>query len=146
MAGEHNPRMEPDEAIEKLRRGYDAFNRGDLEEVWETLDPDIDVAERPDSPDPRHASGREQAIAAFKSLRDDFDDYRFELRDFVVEGDHVIAVARQSATGRLSGVPVEGDIVHAWRIDGDRVTELRAFSTLEEALEAIRSGAEERAV
>jgi ketosteroid isomerase-like protein len=137
--------MGPDEAIEKLRRGYDAFNRGDIDEVRRTIDPDIDVVERPDSPDPRRASGREQALAAFQSLREEFEDYRFELREFVIEGDHVIAVARQSATGRRSGVPVEGDIVHAWRINGDRVTGLRAYSTLEEALEAIRSGAEEPA-
>lgn len=137
--------MEPEEAIERLRRGYDAFNRGDLEAVLDDLDPNIDIAERPEAPDPRRASGREQALEAFQSLRDDFDDYRFEPREFHVEGEHVIAVARQSATGRLSGVPVEGDIVHAWRISGDRVAGLRAFSTLEEALDAIRTGAEEPA-
>ena len=137
--------MEPDEAIARLRRGYESFNRGDLEAVFDDLDPDIDIAERPDSPDPRRATGREQALAAFRSLREDFDDYRFEPREFHVEGDHVIAVARQSATGRLSGVPVEGDIVHAWRISGDRVAGLRAFSTLEEALDAIRADTGDRA-
>ncbi len=52
-----------------------------------------------------------------------------------------MVVARQSAVGRLSQVPVEGDIVHAWRVvDDDRVSGLLAFSTLEEALEALRAG------
>src|SRR5918996_86042 len=102
--------METDEAIARLRRGYESFNRGDLEAVLE-----------------------------------DFDDYHFEPHEFHVEGDHIVVVARQSATGRLSGVPVEGEIVHAWLIEEDRVAGLRAFSTLEEALEAIRADAGERA-
>jgi ketosteroid isomerase-like protein len=133
--------METDEAIARLRRGYESFNRGDLEAVLEELDPEIDIEERADSPDPRRASGRDQALAAFRSLREDFDDYHFEPHEFHVEGDHIVVVARQSATGRLSGVPVEGEIVHAWLIEDDRVAGLRAFSTLEEALEAIRADA-----
>ena len=137
--------MEPEEAIERLRRGYDAFNRGDLEAVLDELDPDIDIAERAEAPDPRTAKGREQALVAFGSLREDFDDYHFEPREFHVEGEHVIVVARQSATGRLSGVPVEGEIVHAWHVSGDRATGLRAFSTLDEALDAIRADSGERA-
>ncbi len=133
--------MDADAAIARLRRGYEAFNRGDLDAVLNDLDPGIEVRERPDSPDPRHASGREEAIAAFKSLQEDFVEYRFEPREFHVEGEHLIVVARQSGRGRLSGVPVEGDIVHAWRVvDDDRVSGLLAFSTLDEALEAVRAG------
>ena len=133
--------MDTDAVIARLRRGYDAFNRGDLEAVLDDLDPRIEVRERPDAPDPRHASGREETIAAFRSLQEDFEDYRFELREFHVEGDHLIVVARQSGRGRISGVPVEGDIVHAWRVmDDDRVSGLLAFSTLDEALEAVRTG------
>jgi ketosteroid isomerase-like protein len=131
--------MDADTVIARVRRGYESFNRGDFEDVFEQLDPGIEVRERSDSPDPRHASGREEAMAAFRSLREEFDDYRFEPREFHVEGDHLVVVARQSAVGRLSGVPVEGDIVHAWQVvDDDRVSGLRAFSTLEEALAAVR--------
>lgn len=137
--------MEPQEAIERLRRGYESFNRGDIEAVFEQLDPEIAIEERADAPDPQATRGRDQALAAFRALRDDFDDYRFEPREFHLEADHVVVVARQSATGRLSGVPVEGEIVHAWRVAGDRVTSLRAFSTLEEALDAIRADAGEHA-
>ncbi|MEX2196375.1 MAG: nuclear transport factor 2 family protein [Thermoleophilaceae bacterium] len=126
-----------DNALASLRRGYDAFNRGDFDAVMENLDPAIEVQERADAPDPRHASGREQVIAAFRSLHEEFEDYRFEEREFRVEGDHVIAVMRQSGRGRISGVPVEGDIVHAWRTDGRRLTGLQAFSTLDEALAAL---------
>lgn len=135
--------MEAHEAIERLRRGYESFNRGDLDAVLANLDPDIAIEERAEAPDPGQARGREEAMAAFRALRDDFDDYRFEPREFHLEGDHVVVVARQSATGRLSGVPVEGEIVHAWKVAGDRVTGLRAFSTLEEALDAIRADAGE---
>lgn len=128
--------------IRRLRRGYDAFNRGDLESVFADLAPGIEVRERPDSPDPAHTVGREEAVAAFSGLREDFEDYHFEPREFHVEGRHVVVVARQSGRGRRSGVPVEGDIVHAWRVDeNDRIGDLRAFSTLEEALAALRRDA-----
>lgn len=132
--------MDADDAIRRLRSGYAAFNRGDWDAVLRDLDPGIEVAERPDSPDPRQTSGRDEALAAFRSLHEEFEDYRFEERELLVEDDHVVALMRQSGRGRRSGVPVEGDIVHVWRIDGDRVTGLRAFSTLDEALAALRSG------
>jgi ketosteroid isomerase-like protein len=132
-----------EDRIARIRRGYESFNRGDLDAVLADLAPDIQVEERAEAPDPRRASGREQALEAFRSLRDDFDDYHFEPREFHVEGDHIVVVARQSAVGRLSGVPVEGEIVHAWLVIDDQIAGLRAFSTLEEALEAIRSGAGE---
>lgn len=143
--GEHNARMDADEIIARLRRGYEAFNRGELDSVAAELAPEVTVEERPESPDPENVLGRDRALAAIGSLRDEFDDYRFEERQILVEGEHVIAVMRQSAIGKLSRVPVDGDIVHAWHVQDDRVVALRAFSTLEEAREAIRSGADEPA-
>ena len=131
--------MDADDIIARLRRGYEAFNRGDLGSVAVELAPDVSLEERPESPDPENVLGRDQALAAIGSLREEFDDYRFEERQILVEGDYVIAVMRQSAIGKLSRVPVDGDIVHAWHIRDDQVAGLRAFSTLEEALEAIRA-------
>lgn len=127
--------MDAEDVIARLRSGYKAFNRGEVEAVLEDLDPGIEVRERPDSPDPVHTSGREDAIAAFRSLHEEFEDYRFEPREFHVLDEHVVVVLRQSGRGRISGVPVEGDIVHAFRIVDDfRISGLRAFSTLDEAL------------
>ena len=133
--------MDADRVIARLGRGYEDFNNGDFDAVLATLDPSIEVRERPDAPDPRHASGREEAIAAFRSLQEDFEDYRFVPREWHAEGDHLIVVARQSGRGRLSGLPVEGDIVHVWKIAGeDRVAGLHAFTTVEEARAAIARG------
>ena len=129
---------EAERLIERLRRGYDAFNRGDLESVLDDIDPDVEVEERPDAPDPLHVRGREGAMRGFQALHEEFENYRFEAREFIVEGEHLIVVLRQSGRGRLSGIPIEGDIVHAWRVEDDRVAGLRAFSTLEEAIEAVR--------
>jgi ketosteroid isomerase-like protein len=122
--------------VEQLRRGYEAFNRGDFEQVIARVDPEVAARERAESPDPREFHGRTQMLEALEALKEEFDDYRMEPVEFIEEEDYLIVVIRQSGRGRLSGVPVEGDLAHLWRLRDGRAVSLRAFSTKQEALEA----------
>jgi ketosteroid isomerase-like protein len=122
--------------VEQMRRGYEAFNRGDFEQVVAQVDPEVGARERADSPDPREFHGRTQMLEALEALKEEFDDYRMEPVEFIEEEDYLIVVIRQSGRGRLSGVPVEGDLAHLWRLRDGRAVSLRAFSTKQEALEA----------
>jgi uncharacterized protein len=126
--------------VEQMRRGYEAFNRGDYEQVLTLVDPDVGARERTESPDPREFHGRAQMLDALKSLREEFDDYRMEPVEFLEGDNYLIVIIRQSGRGRLSGVPVEGDLAHLWRLRDGRGVSLRAFSTKEEALEAAEAG------
>ena len=126
--------------VEQMRRGYEAFNRGDFEQVVALVDPEVGARERADSPDPREFHGRTQMLEALESLKEEFDDYRMEPVEFVEGEDYLIVVVRQSGRGRLSGIPVAGDLAHLWRLRNGRAISLRAFSTKQEALEATEAG------
>jgi uncharacterized protein len=128
--------------VEQLRDGYRAFNRGDMDAVTRLLEPDVVITERDEAPERSVFTGRDEAMAGFHALRADFDDYRFEPQEFLEDPGHVIVVLRQSGRGRLSGAPVEGEIVHVWTVEDERATAVRGFSSLEAALAAVRgSGA-----
>jgi ketosteroid isomerase-like protein len=52
-------------------------------------------------------------------------------------GDRVVALTRQSATGKGSGVPVELTLGLVWEFEARRLARMRAFLTHREALEAV---------
>jgi ketosteroid isomerase-like protein len=123
--------------VERLRRNYDAYNRGDWEAAMEQLAPDFVAKDRAELPDPRTYRGREGAEAAFQGAGEGFADYRIEPEEFIDLGGSVVVILRQSGRGEASGAPVEGTVVHLWRIGPDgRAKSLEAFSTREEALAA----------
>lgn len=124
--------------ITLLREGYEAFNEGDTERVLARFGPGFTGRERPDSPEAQSFEGDTAALDALQTLHSEFDDYRFDPVGFDVRGNHVIVTLRQSGRGRISGVSVEGEIVHVWTIEADdRASSLRAYSTKEEALESL---------
>ena len=126
--------MESD-TVKQLRDGYDAFNRGDLETVLRNFDPDFEGHDREEIPDPRHTEGLDGALEAMANMVEMFDEYEIVPVEFVEGEDHVVVVAQQRGRGRASGVEVEDEIVHVWTVNEGKVSELRAFSAKQDALE-----------
>jgi ketosteroid isomerase-like protein len=122
--------------IKRIRDGYEAFNRGDLEGVVAQFPRDFEAQDRAEVPDPQSYEGIPGVRKALGQLMEDFDDYRMEPQEFVDGGDRVVVVVRQTGRGKASGAVVEGTIVHLWELRGDAVSGLRAFSERAEALEA----------
>jgi ketosteroid isomerase-like protein len=131
-----------DERMAALRRGYEAFNRGAVDEVLPLASPDFVAEDRPELPDPATHHGIEGARAAVRAAREGFDDFRIEPEEFIEVGEHIVVVARQTGRGAASGVEVAGTIVHVWGYDGDRLVSLRAFSEREQALASLGAGTE----
>ena len=127
--------MVGEDDIERLRDGYEAFNRGDYDEVLRNFDPDVEFRDRREVPDPRTYHGRGGVLSQFTTIDSEFKDYRIEPLEFEVAGEeHLVATVRQSGTGRASGVPVEETLFHLWHLVGGRVIDMRAFSSREDAL------------
>jgi ketosteroid isomerase-like protein len=128
--------MVSEERVEQLRRGYAAYNRGDSVELLETVTEDFVAHDRVELPDPQVHHGAEGARAALAAARAEFDDYEVEPYEIIPFDDCIVVCARQRGRGHASGVVVEGEIFHLWKLRGERVAGLYAFSTREEALEA----------
>jgi ketosteroid isomerase-like protein len=105
-----------DANIETLKRGYDALNRGDLSVVLELLDPDIAWHEPAPSPEAGAHRGRDSFERFLRGWLESFDGFRVEPERVVERGDELVAVVRQTGTGRSSGLQVETRLAHVWTV------------------------------
>jgi ketosteroid isomerase-like protein len=120
---------------ELVQRGYDAFNRGDLDAVLEFFDPEIEIGVLEDSPIARDFRGHEGFRAMLAENAEMFTDYRNEPLEIIEASDEsIVVVIRSAARGRLSGAEVEGRLAHLWTIRDDKVIRFQAFRTREDAL------------
>jgi ketosteroid isomerase-like protein len=132
------------EDVERLRRGYEAFNEGGVEAILDWLDPDIEVKDRQSLPDRATYQGVEAVAALFASNMEVFDQLTFEPEEFIELNNHTVVVLRQRARGRVSGAEVESVIAHLWEMEGGLPVRLRIFGDKEQALEAAEAVLRER--
>ena len=63
---------------------------------------------------------------------------RFDIEEIVdLDETSVLLVATHRATGRASGVEIEGDVVWVYRLGGGKITHLRQYESRSEALKAV---------
>ena len=124
-------------SVEILRRGIDAFNRGDDEQwlaVWHEDAEMYDFGELPDVPQPFR--GREGVRDWAANVRSVLGDFRMDPRTITPIGDAVLAEIEVRGVGEQSGVPV-GMVIYviAWT-RRDEIIRTRAFLDKAQALEA----------
>jgi ketosteroid isomerase-like protein len=115
---------------EILRRGYEAFNRGDAEVLYAMMEPDFVWHEAPEVPGPKEAIGREEFAGYLRGFDRLWDEFSFELVEVVEperEDEPVLARVRGRGRGRGGGAEVELEIFHVWKLHGDCVARMDAF-------------------
>ena len=131
------------ENVEIVRRGNDAFNRGDFERFADGLHPDIefrDLAHAADAPEALR--GAQALLSLMSEWPESFDDFRAEISEYIEAGDHVVCVTRWTGRGKASGAVVdvaqvdvyelrEGKIVRATLAYPDKATALEALGLSE---------------
>lgn len=123
-----------------MRLAYQALSRGDVEAALELIDPDVEVRDRPEAPDPQTYHGHKGVRTAVQSTFDTFDLVEFEPEQFVEAGDRVVVVIRMRGKGKESGVPVEDRIAHLWTLRDGRAWQLQVYSDPERAIADARAG------
>jgi uncharacterized protein len=122
---------------ELVRRGYEAFNRGDIDAVLELFDPDVELGVLEDSPIAESFHGHDGFRKMIAENNDMFDQYRSRPEEILEPSeDKIVVVVRSAARGRLSGAEVEGRVVHVWTIRDRKVVRMQVFNSREEALRA----------
>jgi ketosteroid isomerase-like protein len=119
--------------VETLRAGYEALNRGDLSVVLELLDPDIEWHEPDFSPDAGTHRGRDSCERFLRGWLESFDGFRAEPEQVVDRGE-LVAVVRQTGTGRSSGLPAEARLAPVWTVTDGRAVRWEAVTDPEAAL------------
>ena len=123
-----------EQAVELVRAGYDAFNRGDFEQAASLLHPEIVWHRMVEVEQP--AEGADAAKELMEPQA--FSSQRNEVHSIELIGDHVLVDATFHAVGAGSGIELEQRGFHLWRVEGGAAIEFRAFAERADALRAAR--------
>jgi ketosteroid isomerase-like protein len=125
------------ENVEVVRAIYRAYARRDRQALVADLDPSIRVYDRPSHPDASVYEGREGFLRFSETDWDAFEDVVYEPQDFLVNGPYVVVPIKQSGRGKTSALGIEESIVNVWKLRRGKCVELRIYSTIEDAVEAV---------
>jgi ketosteroid isomerase-like protein len=127
-----------EETLANLRRGYEAFNRGDVSLARELATPDVEWGTSGTFPGLVGVyRGREALPKWMETIRSAWE--KFELTpDEVVrdEGDVLVVAELQRGRGRGSGVEVEMRVFSVYSFQEGKIRRRQAFTEREAALEA----------
>jgi ketosteroid isomerase-like protein len=125
------------ENVEIVRRGYEAFNRGDAEAMVADIAPTFEYSATGVvlgfSDSFQGPGGWKKAVSW---LREEFEDTHVEIRELVEAGELVLASLTVSGRGKQSGIDTSLDVWQIWTLEGGQVQRGQGFWTREEALEA----------
>ena len=124
-----------EENVDKVRRGYDAFNRRDFDAALS--DVDESVTWRPIfSIDAALLEGTEEVRASFLRTVESLD-LRIEVEELIPVGDEtVVAIAKWTGRGSGSGTPVGQTAVQVFTLEDGRLVKVESHLSKREALEA----------
>lgn len=125
------------EPLEIVRRGYEAFSRGDPEGMVADFAPTFEYVTTGTVPGAQHVyRGPEGWLEFLAWMRNDFDGARAEVHDLIEAGDQVLASVTLRGRGKQSGAEVSWDVWHLWTARDGKVVRGQGFTTRNEALEA----------
>jgi uncharacterized protein len=126
------------ENVEAVLRGYEAFNRGDLDAAAEGFHPEIEWSGPGVLPERSEVFRGIDGVRRFWGLwQGEFEDFTVEIEEVIDAGEQVIVMAAVSGTGRGSGVHVRSpSFPHVWTIRDGLAVRVEMLRTRAEALEA----------
>jgi ketosteroid isomerase-like protein len=127
------------EALANLRRGHEAFSRGDLSVMIDLTTPDVQWGATGAFPGVATSYQGRDAIQEWADLiRSEWEEFEVGLDEVLHDGGDVIVVAeRLRGRGRGSGAEVEMCVFAAyWLADEGRISKRAAFTERDAALKA----------
>jgi ketosteroid isomerase-like protein len=123
------------ENVEIVRRGFDAWEAGDLPALIALLDDDMVTRRHPPAP-PGTWHGPEGAIEAAADWVEMFDQFTMKAEDYIDGGEHVVVRVAQEGRGTDSGVPVTATFWFVYGVRNGKLVTLDMHASRQEALEA----------
>ena len=115
--------------LDVVRRGYDAFGRGDIDALLELFDEQIQWV----TPGPSELAtsgrrtGRQEVGQFFASVNELFDVQRFEPREYIAQGDRIVVLGEETARVRATGKTLDLDWVHVFTLRNGKVVAFQEF-------------------
>jgi ketosteroid isomerase-like protein len=121
-----------------LRRGYEAFNRGDPSEFEQLITPDVEWGATGAFPG---VEGVYRGVGALEEwmdvIRSEWEEFGVTLADVLHdEGDLLVVCEQLRGRGRSSHAEVEMRVFAVYRLDHGKVRKRQAFTERQAALKA----------
>jgi len=116
-----------EDLIARVRSGYEALNRRDFDGWMQQLDPQVEVYELAEAPEPAVYRGPEGVRRWLEQQDEVFEEFSMEPTEIVVSGDVVLATVAMRGRGRGSGAPVTITLFHVLTMRDGRVLRVRGF-------------------
>jgi uncharacterized protein len=115
--------------VQTVRRGYEAFGRGDIEGLLQILDESIRwvTPGPPEVPTSGTRVGRQQVAEFFMRVDETLAIQRFEPRMFLADGDHVVVVGDDTAQVKATGKVLDSAWVHVFTLKNGKVVDFAEY-------------------
>jgi ketosteroid isomerase-like protein len=126
----------PAEKLELVESAFDAWNRGQIDRFAGYVSEDVawlEVSGRPES-GTSERFGRDRLRRSLESLFDAWESYRLEVERIDDVGDRVLAVVREVARGRSSGVEIDSRWGYLITVEDGQMVRVEAYRDPAEAL------------
>jgi ketosteroid isomerase-like protein len=124
------------ENVETIRRGYEAWNRGDLDSLRAMYAADVTADAGALWLAAGEVSGSGAIIEAFASILSTFEESEVLADEYIEHGDCVVVPTRWRGLLPGSSDVIEQRVVAAYTLRDGRVVHIGYFTGVEEALEA----------
>lgn len=129
--------------VELVKSAFDAWNRGDIEAFAGHASEDVawlEVSGRPEGA-PSARLGRDRMRRSLEALFDAWESYHIEVERLEDVGDRVLAVVREVARGRASGVEIDGRWGYLITVEHGQIVRIEAYRDAAVALQMAGLGA-----
>ena len=121
-----------------IRAAFAAAAEGDVGVWFRAADPDIRVIPRPAEPDAADEyRGLDELMDYLVNWYGQWEEYEVEPVEIVDANEHVLAVVRERGRLEGSGLEVEEDFSHSFRLRAGKVVEWRMYDSHAEARAAV---------
>jgi ketosteroid isomerase-like protein len=128
----------PNEPLDIARRGIEAYNRGDVDAVFELAADDVEFVVPDSMANSGTYVGREGFESMMRQWEEAWDEFRVEIVDLIEEGDAVVVSVTQYGRGRGSGIETQMRAAHLMRFRDGRLSRWRLCESTDEALRQVR--------
>jgi ketosteroid isomerase-like protein len=121
--------MNEQQNLDLVRRGYEAFGRGDINGLLELLAEDIEWTSPgpPELPTAGTRRGRQQVAEFFQAVDQVFEIQRFEPKSFIAQGDVVVVLGSDTASIKATGKVLTDEWAHAFTIRDGKIAAMREY-------------------
>jgi ketosteroid isomerase-like protein len=124
-----------------VQQAYEAFGRGDIQGVLSTLSEQVEWrTPKPEGvPFGGEYRGRDDVARFFSELNQYEEVTRFEPREFIAQGEKVVALGTYACNIRSTGRKVESEWVHVFTIREGKVVKFQEHFDTAKAVNAYRT-------